>query len=81
VYSYRRGTNTENYFNWELLFNQAGNGYMQQTEEMEKDMFKTLYGKIEGWRKEKSLPTDEVHKLYDDCDAFIEKNGVYLQGL
>jgi hypothetical protein len=81
VYSYRRGTNTENYFNWELLFNQAGNGYMQQTEEMEKDMFNTLYGRIEGWRKEKSLPTDEVHKLYDDCDAFIEKNGVYLQGL
>jgi hypothetical protein len=81
VYSYHRGTNTENYFNWELLFNLSGNGYMQRADEIEKVMFDTLYERIEGWRKEKSLPANKVHKLYDDCDAFIENNGVYLQGL
>ena len=32
IYSYHRGTNTESYFHWELLFNLSGNGYMQQTE-------------------------------------------------
>jgi hypothetical protein len=79
VYSYHRGTNTENYFNWELLFDLSGNGYMQLAEEIEKEMFKTLYERIEEWRKEASLPADKVHKLYDDCDAFIEKNGTYLQ--
>ena len=79
VYSYRRGMNTENYFNCELLFNRNGNGYMQQAEELETRMFDTLYGRIEGWRKRKSLPAGEVHKLYDECYAFIEKNGRYLQ--
>jgi hypothetical protein len=72
VYSYRRGMNTENYFNWELLFNQAGNGYMQRTEELEAEMFGTLYGQLERWRTERSLPADKVYKLYDECDAFIE---------
>ncbi|MDR3118289.1 MAG: carcinine hydrolase/isopenicillin-N N-acyltransferase family protein [Mediterranea sp.] len=79
VYSYSRGMNTENYFRWELLFNRNGNGYMQQAEELETEMFGTLYGRIDGWRKNKSLPEDEAHKLYGDCDTLVGKNGAYLQ--
>jgi hypothetical protein len=78
VYSYHRGMYTENYFNWELLYNRAGDGLMQQADELEHALFDTLYGRIDAWRKETSLPTDEVHRLYDDADAFIEKRGVYL---
>jgi hypothetical protein len=71
IYGYHRGTNTENYFNWELLFNRAGDGYMQRTEETEDKMFSTLYERITGWRKDKSPSLDDIYKLYDDCDIFV----------
>lgn len=73
VYSYHRGTNTEDYFNWELLFNNSGGGYMQRTARMEKELFNTLYKRIEGWRQDKSLPKDKVYKLYNECDMFIKE--------
>lgn len=74
VYSYHQGANTDLYFNWELLFNRAGDGYMQQTEKIEKKLFRTLYKRIEGWRANKSLPVDNVYELYDHCDALIAKD-------
>jgi hypothetical protein len=73
IYSYHRGTNTENYFNWELLFNRSGDGYMQRTGETEDKMFGTLYERITGWRKNKSPSLDDIYKLYDDCDIFVTK--------
>lgn len=73
VYGYHRGTNTENYFNWELLFNRAGDGYMQRTGETEDKMFGTLYEQITGWRKDKSPSLDDIYKLYDDCDIFVAR--------
>lgn len=73
VYSYRRGMNTEYYFNWELLFNRAGEGYMQQTEEMEQTMFRTIYNRIAAWRKNGSPSLDNIYKLYDDCDIFVAR--------
>lgn len=51
IYSYHRGTNTESYFHWELLFNLSGNGYMQQTEQLEEELFERFYSSIETWRQ------------------------------
>lgn len=71
VYSYNRGRNTETYFNWELLFNKQEDGYMQRNEKIEKELFQTIYSKINAWREEKSPSKAEIFRLYDDCDAFI----------
>ena len=73
IYSYHRGTNTENYFHWELLFNRSGNGYMQQTERLEEELFDRFYSAIETWRAESVIPEKLIFKLYDDCDAFLDK--------
>ena len=73
IYSYHRGTNTENYFHWELLFNRSGNGYMQQTERLEEELFDRSYSAIETWRAESVIPEKLIFKLYDDCDAFLDK--------
>ncbi|MDR1631986.1 MAG: C45 family peptidase [Dysgonamonadaceae bacterium] len=73
VYSYHRGMNTEAYFHWELLFNKQGDGYMQQNEKIERELFRTTYPRIDMWRKEKSPSKEEIFRLYDDCDGFIAK--------
>lgn len=71
VYSYTRGSNAETYFNWELLFNKKGNGYMQLNEGIEQELFRTLYPRIESWRTAKSPSTEDIYQLYDDSDKFI----------
>jgi hypothetical protein len=79
VYSYKQGANAETYFNWELLFNPNGDGYMQHTGKMEQELFQTIYKRIDEWRKDQSLSTDHIYRLYNDCDTFIVKrfNGLY----
>lgn len=75
TYSYKRGTNTENYFHWELLFNQQKDGYMQLNEMIEDELFRTFYvPAIESWRKNKSFSKEDIFRLYDACDVFIERN-------
>ena len=73
IYSYHRGTNTESYFHWELLFNLSGNGYMQQTEQLEEELFERFYSSIETWRSRSVIPEELVFYLYDDCDAFLDE--------
>ena len=73
VYGYKQGSNAETYFNWELLFNQSGDGYMQHTGKMEQELFQTIYKRIDEWRKDQSLSTDNIYRLYNDCDTFIVK--------
>lgn len=73
IYSYHRGTNTESYFHWELLFNLSGNGYMQQTERLEEELFERFYSSIETWRSRSVIPEELVFNLYDDCDAFLDE--------
>lgn len=71
VYSYARGNNAETYFNWELLFNRKGNGYMQLNEGIEQELFRELYPRIENWRTAKAPSVDEIYQLYDESDKFI----------
>ena len=74
IYSYHRGTNTESYFHWELLFNLSGNGYMQQTERLEEELFERFCSSIETWRSRSVIPEELVFNLYDDCDAFLDED-------
>jgi hypothetical protein len=56
---------------WELLFNKQANGYMQLNEQIEKDLFRTIYARVDAWRKEQSPPEEEIHRLYNESDTFI----------
>ena len=71
VYSYTRENNAETYFHWELLFNKKGNGYMQLNEDIEQELFRTIYSGIEKWRDTQSPSTEDIYRMYDDSDRFI----------
>lgn len=73
VYSYTRGSNADTYFNWELLFNRKGDGYMQLNERIEQELFRSLYSGIETWRAAKSPSTEGIYRLYDEADKFISE--------
>lgn len=70
VYSYRQGNLTENYFNWEKLFNKAGTGWMQLTEEVDNKYYPFYERELNKWREAGSLPVREVHNLYDLADSY-----------
>lgn len=73
VYSYTRGSNADTYFNWELLFNRQGDGYMQLNERIEQELFRTLYSDVEMWRTAKSPSAEDIYRLYDEADKFISE--------
>jgi hypothetical protein len=73
IYNYRQGSNTENYLHWELLFNANQTGYLQHTEQIEAELFKTLYRRIDEWRNSSAPSADAIHRLYDESDFFINK--------
>lgn len=67
VYNYKRGNLVDNYFNWERLFNNNGNGYMQLTEAFEDNLFNGLYKKVA--KIEAAPDVKSIHNLYDEIDA------------
>jgi hypothetical protein len=73
IYSYKQGSNTENYLHWEMLFNAHNTGLLQQTEQLETELFQTLYRRIDEWRNNTTPSPDNIHNLYNDCDSFITK--------
>jgi hypothetical protein len=74
VYSYKQGSNTDYYFNWELLFNPSQSGLLQQTDQLEATLFQTLYRRINDWRAAPTPTIDNIHRLYTDADALITKH-------
>ena len=71
VYSYKRGTGSERYFLWELLFNLSGTGYMQAVEPLEEKIFRAARERLEAWRLQGALHTAEAHALYADLDREV----------
>ena len=71
VYSYKQGKNTESYFNWELLFNNKNDGFMQINEKIERELFTNVYSIIDEWRDKKTISTEDIFKIYDEADQFI----------
>lgn len=81
IYSYTRGNNAETYFHWELLFNKKGNGYMQRNEQIEQELFKTLYSEIESWRTMETPVTERIYRMYDESDKFITRKFLEIYNL
>ena len=71
VYNYNHGSLTENYFNWEKLYNRHGNGLMQLNSEIERELSDNVYNEVNSWREAKTLPVDKIHKLYDRADNTV----------
>lgn len=71
IYSYHRGLGTELYFNWELLYNKHGTGYMQRNESLEDSLFDNVYSRIDKWRDNPSVPVKEIFRLYGDFDKAV----------
>lgn len=74
VYNYRRGNNVDNYFNWELLHNNAGTGYMQKTEALESELFNGTYRAVDRIRSSENPDIKAIHKLYDETDDEISRH-------
>lgn len=71
VYNYKRGNNVEHYFNWELLHNNAGNGYMQKTEALEANLFDGIYKTVDRIHETDKPDVKMIHRLYDEIDSEI----------
>ena len=71
AFSYTQGMGSERYFNWELIFNKAGKGYMQLLEPVEDAVFQRVATKLEGWRKNGFVDTADQALLYRELDDFI----------
>ncbi|NLB67560.1 MAG: hypothetical protein GX798_03795 [Bacteroidales bacterium] len=59
------------YFNWELLWNLQGDGYMQLVQQIEKELFREYNSAIESWRSEGTVNHREMKKLHDKWSTYI----------
>lgn len=73
VYIPTFGDDKEIYFNWRKLYDESGNGYMQQAIKMERRIFDYTRPIIEKWRKIKSIPIKEEYDLYDWINHYISE--------
>ncbi len=71
VYNYRRGSLTENYFNWEKLHNNKGDGYMQLNAMIEDELYTRIHMALVSSRKGKTLSPEIVFRIYDEVDACV----------
>ncbi len=73
AFSYSQGMGSSRYFNWELIFNNEGTGFMQLLAPVEKKIFAFVSPKLEKWRKDGKLDLDEVNSFYSDLDDYVER--------
>jgi len=69
TFSVTRG-NGGRYMYFPLIYNSAGNGYMQQLKKFEDEIFDISLPKIEKWRKE-GLSTDEIKELNKKTNSLV----------
>ncbi len=71
IYSYKQGDNADTYFNWELLFNQAGTGYMQRVRQFEAPLFEYYTTLTESFYENGKVDGQAVRDLYGKADNAI----------
>lgn len=70
VYSIHRG-NGRKYLHWQLLWNEAGSGYMQQLNHVEDRIFDLFDTRKSVWERD-GLNKEEVEKLYREVGQIVE---------
>lgn len=74
VYCYRvEAESAQRYFNWEMLFNLEGTGYMQIVEDIEKETLKPYKRALERWRKEGKIDVKELKQINEQTSEYILK--------
>lgn len=71
LFSYNQGEGTDNYFYWELLYNNKGNGFMQLLAPVEKEVFRISRKAIGNWYKKDCIDIREQLELYKKLQDFI----------
>lgn len=74
VYSYTiEKSNSEKYFNWEMLFNLEGTGHMQIVESIERQVLEKYQRALEKWRSQGNINIRELKKINQECGDYIIK--------
>ncbi len=81
VFSYKQGMGSNRYFNWELLHNSAGTGYMQLLALVEEEVFRRTSLYLDKWRQRGKPDIQETKLLYRELDEYIEERYKELVGL
>lgn len=81
IFSYKQGTGTSEYFNWELIFNESGTGYMQLLEPVEKAVFARSKPVLEQWHKDGKVDVKQMNELYAWLQDYVTGQYYALFGL
>lgn len=81
VFSYKQGMGSERYFNWELLYNPKGTGYMQLLAPVEDGVWLIAEPYLKQMRSENKLDAGQVYQLYDELDNYVSGSYADLFGL
>jgi hypothetical protein len=81
VFSFHQGSNSEKYFNWEVLYNKEGKGIMQQLVPVEEEIFRRSTPLISRWRERKEINVEEMKALYANLSDYITERYHTLFGL
>jgi hypothetical protein len=81
VFSYHKGKDAERYFYWEALYNQAGNGIMQQLVPVENEIFSRSHPSITKWQKNNKVDEKELQRLYNNLSIWITDRYKSLFGI
>lgn len=74
VYSFElEASKKDIYFNWELLYNLEGTGYMQKVQAIEHNVLNSYKKALEEWRRAGAVNKKELKKINQECDAYIEQ--------
>lgn len=80
IFSYHQGGGTSDYFNWELVYNPAGTGYMQRLAPVEREVFDRTRGVLEAWRAKGKVDAKQMNELYGWMNGFVMEKYAELSG-
>lgn len=81
VFSCQRGGGSDRYLHWEVLYNKAGNGIMQQLAPVEDEIFCRTQPFVNKWRQKGQIDEKEMRELYSNLSEYITSQYQELFGL
>ena len=81
IFSYRQGSGTGDYFNWELIYNPQGTGCMQLLAPVERAIFERSQKTIDGWYAAGEVDVKQMNELYAWLEKYVTESYDRLFGL
>ena len=73
MFAFKKGTGSENYLNWALLYNDSGDGFMQRLEDFEKSIFLRSQARIESVRDNRKPDRKKIERVYGMFDEMVSE--------